>query len=61
MTTTIQGTSKNLKGALLLGAFLIVIGIILALTMGNPRLLWISGVGIVCRVITKFLIWWNHA
>ena len=60
MTTTIQQTGKGLKFFLVLSWLMIIAGIALTVTahgIGIPM----SVIGVVSLVVTRILIWWNHA
>ena len=60
MTTTIQQTGKSLKFSLVLSWLMIIAGIALTVTahgIGIPM----SVIGVISLVVTRILIWWNHA
>lgn len=60
MTTTIQQTGKGLKFFLVLSWLMIIAGIALTVTahgIGIPM----SVIGAISLVVTRILIWWNHA
>ena len=60
MTTTIQQTGKGLKFSLVLSWLMIIAGIALTVTahgIGIPM----SVIGVISLVVTRILIWWNHA
>ena len=60
MTTTIQQTGKGLKFSLVLSWLMIIAGIALTVTahgVGIPM----SVIGVISLVVTRILIWWNHA
>ena len=60
MTTTIQQTGKGLKFSLVLSWLMIIAGIALTVTahgIGVPM----SVIGVISLVVTRILIWWNHA
>lgn len=60
MTTTIQQTGKGLKFFLVLSWLMIIAGIALTVTahgIGIPM----SVIGVISLVVTRILIWWNHA
>ena len=60
MTTTIQQTGKGLKFSLVLSWLMIIAGIALTVTahgVGIPM----SVIGVISLVVTRALIWWNHA
>ena len=60
MITTIQQTGKGLKFSLVLSWLMIIAGIALTVTahgIGIPM----SVIGVISLVVTRALIWWNHA
>ena len=60
MITTIQQTGKGLKFSLVLSWLMIIAGIALTVTahgIGVPM----SVIGVISLVVTRALIWWNHA
>ena len=60
MTTTIQQTGKGLKFSMVLSWLMIIAGIALTVTahgVGIPM----SVIGVISLVVTRILIWWNHA
>ena len=60
MITTIQQTGKGLKFSLVLSWLMIIAGIALTVTahgVGIPM----SVIGVISLVVTRILIWWNHA
>jgi len=60
MITTIQQTGKGLKFSLVLSWLMIIAGIALTVTahgIGIPM----SVIGVISLVVTRILIWWNHA
>ena len=60
MITTIQQTGKGLKFSLVLSWLMIIAGIALTVTahgIGVPM----SVIGVISMVVTRILIWWNHA
>jgi len=60
MITTIQQTGKGLKFSLVLSWLMIIAGIALTVTahgIGIPM----SAIGVISLVVTRILIWWNHA
>ena len=60
MITTIQQTGKGLKFSLVLSWLMIIAGIALTVTahgVGIPM----SVIGVISLVVTRALIWWNHA
>ena len=60
MITTIQQTGKGLKFSLVLSWLMIIAGIALTVTahgIGIPM----SVIGAISLVVTRILIWWNHA
>ena len=60
MTTTIQRTSKGLKAALVASQAAMIIGPVMIIA-GQPLGVAVFVCGLVGLLVTRALIWWNHA
>ena len=60
MTTTIQQTGKGLKAALVASQVVMVVGPVL-IVAGQPLGVAVFVGGLIGLLVTRALIWWNHA
>ena len=60
MTTTIQQTGKGLKAALVASQAAMIVGPVMIVT-GKPLGAAVFVGGMIGLLVTRALIWWNHA
>ena len=60
MTTTIQQTGKGLKASLVASQAAVIVGPVM-IVAGQPLGAAVFVGGLVGLLVTRALIWWNHA